>query len=44
MTEIAAMPAATTTAARHLMVSYGSCSTSEPIEEAARLGLATTGP
>ena len=42
--EIRATAAETATAARGLLVSYGSCSTSEPVEEAARLGLATTGP
>lgn len=40
--EIRATAADLATAARGLMVSYGSCSTAEPVAEAARLGLATT--
>lgn len=37
------MPEATAAGARALLVSYGSCSTSEPVEEAAALGLLAEG-
>jgi hypothetical protein len=42
--EVRDLPGEAATAARRLLLSYGSCSTSEPIEAAARLGLVTSGP
>lgn len=42
--EIRTVPAAVCVQVRELLVSYGSCSTSEPVEQAAAVGLAGTGP